>query len=172
MRAFVGPPLHTSLRQFGVPADKVDEAVKIFRSRYNTIGKFENTPYPGIRELLGTLSAHGHRLFVATSKPENVAIEVLEHFDLARYFEKICGATLDRSRIEKAEVIGYLLGQIGAVEHIVMVGDTAFDVIGAAGYGIPVIGVTWGYGKVQDMTDAGASAIAHTMDELLTLLEA
>ena len=51
-----------------------------------------------------------------------------------------------------------------------MVGDTAFDVIGAAAHGIPTIGVSWGYGKEEDMVRAGAKAIAHTMEELYHLL--
>lgn len=170
MRVFVGPPLHETFIQFGVPEDRADEAVEIFRSRYNTIGKFENVPYPGIQEMLELLLAQGYRLFVATSKPEHMAVEVLEHFDLARYFEKICGATLDRSRIDKADVIAYLLKQVDGVENTVMVGDTAFDVNGAALHRIPTIGVSWGYGKVQDMVDAGAIAIAHTTEELFGLL--
>jgi phosphoglycolate phosphatase len=172
LRVFVGPPLHETFQQFGVPADKADEAVEVFRSRYNTVGKFENYPYPGIRELLQKLSAHGHRLFVATSKPETTALEVLEHFDLSRYFEIICGATMDRSRIDKSDVIAYLLQQAGSIENTVMVGDTAFDVLGAASHGIPTIGVSWGYGSILDMQSAGASAIANTPEELLQLLEA
>lgn len=172
MRIFVGPPLHDTFQKFGIPAEECDHAVEIFRSRYTTVGIFENSPYPGIRELLEALTAHGHRLFVATSKPENMAVQVLEHFDLARYFELICGATLDRSRIEKSDVIAYLLEQAGTVENTVMVGDTAFDVLGAASHGIPTIGVVWGYGKERDMQAAGAAAIAHTPEALLSLLEA
>ena len=170
MRVFVGPPLHDTFQKFGVPADKTDEAIRVYRSRYTTVGKFENTPYPGIRELLETLQSQGHRLFVATSKPEGTSTEILEKFDLAKYFEIICGATLDKSRSEKAEVIAYLLTQTGDLSHTVMVGDTAFDVIGAAAHGIPAIGVSWGYGKVEDMVSAGASAIAHTPEHLLALL--
>ena len=172
LRVFVGPPLHETFEQFGVPAEECDRAVEIFRSRYTTIGIFENAPYPGIRELLEALTSHGHRLMIATSKPENMAVQVLEHFDLARYFEMICGATLDRSRIEKTDVIAYLLKQAGSVENTVMVGDTSFDVLGAASHGIPTIGVAWGYGQVQDMLDAGAIAIASSPNELLALLDA
>ena len=57
LRAFVGPPLRESFPKFGVPQDKVEEAMVLFRSRYFTVGKFENTPYPGIRELLEALTA-------------------------------------------------------------------------------------------------------------------
>ena len=117
-----------------------------------------------------TLKTQGHRLFVATSKPEVTALEVLEKFKLTDYFEMICGATMDGSRVHKADVIAYLLGKIGTPENILMVGDTEFDVLGAADHGISTIGVAWGYGTVEAMKKAGAIAIAHTMDELLTYI--
>ena len=170
MRTFVGPPLDHTFMKFGVPADRVSEAIAVYRSRYVPIGKFENDPYPGIEELLKTLKAQGHRLYVATSKPEEMSIEILEHFGLAQYFDRICGASLDRTRMEKADVIRYLLDLVGGAENTIMVGDTAFDVIGAKQRGIPTIGVAWGYGKVADMQEAGAIAIADTMEELLELL--
>ena len=170
MRVFVGPPLDQTLMKFGVPADKTTEAIEVFRSRYMTVGKFENFPYPGVREMLEGLQKAGHRLFVATSKPEVLANEVLEHFGLAHYFELICGATLDNSRVHKADVIEYLLQQAAGMENIMMVGDTDFDVIGAAAHKIPCVGVSWGYGLVKDMVAAGACAIVDTPEELLVLL--
>ena len=170
MRVFVGPPLHQSFIKFGVPEDQADEAVRVYRSRYIPIGKFENFPYPGVRELLEKLRTDGHKLYVATSKPEAMSIEILEHFDLAKYFTIICGATFDTSRSTKADVIAYLLQQSGKAGDTVMVGDTAFDVIGAKAHGIPTIGVSWGYGKVADMVEAGAKAIANDMDQLYDLL--
>ena len=170
MRVFVGPPLHESFIKHGVPADKAEEAVAIYRSRYIPIGKYENTPYPGIRELLERLQAEGHKLYVATSKPEGMSVDILEHFDLAKYFTRICGASMDTSRTNKDAVIAYLLHECGAQENAIMVGDTAFDVLGAKVHGIPTVGVSWGYGTVEDMEKAGAAAIVHTMDELYQAL--
>lgn len=172
MRVFVGPPLHQTFIDFGVPDDQADEAVEVYRSRYNTVGKFENKPYPGIFELLDTLKSHGHTLLVATSKPESLSVEIMDKFELSRYFDCICGASLDRSRTCKEDVIAYLLSQFQDGGEMIMVGDTHYDVTGAKAHGIPTIGVSWGYGKVEDMIDAGAVAIADTMDELLALLEA
>ena len=169
MRTMVGPPLRDSFLRFGVPAEEVDNAVAIYRSRYVPIGIFENTPYEGIRELLEKLHKLGYPMYVATSKPEEMAGKVLAHFDLAKYFTRVCGATMDHTRGTKSQVIAYLLAQCGA-ENPIMVGDTAFDVEGAKAHGIPTIGVAWGYGKVKDMEAAGAVAIANTVEELFALL--
>lgn len=170
LRVFVGPPLRQTFARFGVPPEKIDEAIQVFRGRYVPIGKFENTPYPGIQELLRDLKAAGYALYVATSKPQVTAIEVLEHFHLAQYFQVICGASLDEGRETKEDVITYLLSQIGSPDQVVMVGDTDYDVIGARAHGIDTIGVTWGYGEREAMVAAGAVALADTPQDLHRLL--
>ncbi len=171
MRVFVGPPLHETFVKFGVPADKADEAVKIYRSRYIPTGMFENSPYPGVAELLKTLKANGHSLLIATSKPEWMAVDILKHFQLDQYFDCICGASMDTSRSSKEDVIAYLLAQNGSAENMIMVGDTHYDVIGSKMHNIPCIGVSWGYGSVEDMVSAGAVAIANSPEALLEYLE-
>lgn len=171
LRCFVGPPLRDMFIQHGVPEDSVEEAIRVYRSRYTTVGIFENYPYPGIRELLDLLNKDGFRLFIATSKPESMARQVLDHFDLTRYFEEIAGSTLDGKRDTKSDVIAYLLEKTGAFENAVMVGDTHYDVIGASEHKIPTIGVSWGYGKCEKMRSAGAIAIADSPAELYTLLK-
>ena len=168
LRVFVGPPLQDSFPRFGVPADKVDEAIAVYRERYVRVGKFENFPYPGIRELLETLNAQGHRLYVATSKPEIMAMEILEHFDLAKYFHIICGATPDDSRSKKEDVIAYLLANISGSS--IMVGDTIFDVEGAIANNLSAIAVTWGYGDIAQMQLAGAKIVT-TTEELLSVIQ-
>ena len=170
LRSVVGPPLHDSLARYGVPPQKLDEAVAAFRSRYNPIGIYENVPYPGIRELLEELKRDGNKLCVATSKPEEMANRVLGHFDLASYFDTVCGGSMDESRSSKSDVIAYLLEQNGRADNMIMIGDTKFDVLGAAAHGIPTIGVAWGYGETADMQTAGAVAIAQTPEHLLKLL--
>ena len=171
MHVFIGPPLRDTLIKFGVRPQDVEEAISVFRGRYLTKGRYENKPYPGIRELLEKLRAQGHKLYVATSKPEPQAVDILKYFDLAKYFDIIAGATIDDSRDSKSAVIAYLKEQAGTMTASVMVGDTAFDVTGAADHGIPTIGVAWGYGKVQDMVNAGAIAIARDVNELYELLK-
>ena len=166
MRVFVGPPMRDTMIKFGVPPERAEEAIKVFRSRYEPIGILENYPYPGIEDLLKKLKADGHKLYVATSKPEFMAVQVLDRFGLSKYFDLICGALADASRDKKEDVIEYLLEQAGDRKGAVMVGDTQYDVIGASHHNIPTIGVSWGYGTKENMIKAGAASIVDTMDEL------
>ncbi len=169
---FVGPPLGESFKKFGVAEDMVDEAIRVFREYYQAGGKYENYPYPGVMDLLKALKDNGHHLCIATAKAEPLALDILEHFEMAKYFDKICGASMDNSRTTKEAVLTYLLSDIGSKENLVMVGDTTYDVLGAKYHNIPAIGVSWGYGNAQDMADAGAVAVVGTTEQLLELLNA
>lgn len=170
MRCMIGPPLKESFPKFGVRTEDLDEAVAVYRQHYHAGGIFQNFPYPGIQALLVRLKQQGHALCVATSKPESMAHIVLEHFNMAEYFDLICGACSDSERSSKSDVIAYLLEQVDRTREIIMVGDTIYDVQGAKEFGIPTIGVAWGYGIAEEMTAAGAIAIAENTQDLLELL--
>ena len=170
LRVFVGPPLTDTFMKFGVAPEDAVDAVEKYRERFIPIGMYENKLYPGIPELLETLRTEGHILCIATSKPESMAREILRYFDISKFFHYICGATLDHSRDTKEQVISYLMSQCQSEYPWVMVGDTAFDVIGAKAHNIPAIGVSWGYGLVEEMRDAGAAAIVYNTNELLEQL--
>ena len=169
MRSMVGPPLRDSFIGFGIPADELDNAVANYRKHYLAVGQFENAPYPGIRQLLETLHAAGNPLYIATSKPETMAIDILQYFDLKKYFTLICGA-VPGDRSTKEEVLSHLLSQLDRSDDMVMVGDTIYDVRGANFHNIPCIAVAWGYVIVQDMAAAGA-LIAESTEQLHTLLK-
>ena len=173
LRRFLGPPLIDSFRNLcGLSAADADRAVAAFREYFPTKGIFENEVYPGIPAMLADLHARGCQLVLATSKPEEYARRIMAHFDLEPYFTAICGATLDETRTDKAEVIAYALETAGITDKtgLVMVGDREHDVLGAKKNGLPCIGAVYGYGTAGELTAAGAAALAETVEELHKLL--
>ena len=107
---FIGPPLWDSFEKYyGFSKEEAKKAVGYYREYYNTKGIFENYVYNGFNELLNLLKVNGKILIVATSKPEVFAKQILEHFDIAKYFTYIAGGNLDGSRVNKDEVISYAL---------------------------------------------------------------
>lgn len=170
---FIGPPLVPAFREFlGMTEEEANRALVLYREYFSVTGLFENTPYDGIDASLARLKEAGYTLVLATSKPEKFAERILEHFDLARYFTKICGASLDEKRNTKDAVIGYALEQLGhpAISRTVMVGDRHHDVQGAAVFGIPTVGVLWGYGSREELTDAGAETVVSDLAEMTAYL--
>jgi phosphoglycolate phosphatase len=185
---FIGPPLLDSFHNFyGFDAEKARLAMKKYREYYagemtnadeatnngckadnvtvsaTLPGIFENSVYEGLVPLLERLCVAGRKLYVATSKPEVYAKQILDHFDLSRYFEFCGGSDMEETRVKKAEIIAYVMETCGLQkESCIMVGDREHDVIGAKANGIPCIGVLYGYGSETELTAAGASYLAKT----------
>ena len=168
LRPFIGPPLLWSFAHFyGFDEEKSREAVRLYREYFTAGGMFENSVYPGVPEALERLRCAPFRLAIATSKPELFSRQIIGHFDLDGYFEAVCGATMDETRTEKAEVIRYALETLGAkAEESLMVGDREHDVLGAHTVGVPCLGALWGYGSREELTKAGADALAETPEEM------
>jgi phosphoglycolate phosphatase len=163
MRTFLGPPLWVTFRDhFGLDEEQVVRAIELYRERYHDTGMFENTVYDGIRDTLEALRDANIRMAIATSKPEYSATRILEHFDLAQYFEFIGADDLEGSRASKTKVIAHVLANTGLdpiAQRMIMVGDRRHDVEGAASHGIDTIGVLWGYGDHAELANAGARVI-------------
>jgi phosphoglycolate phosphatase len=160
----IGPPLRDSFAKL-VGAENVETLMRFYLERYSPIGAFENYVYDGIPATLEALRTLGMRLFVATSKNGRDARRILEHFDLARYFEGIHGAKADGGRADKSELIAFVLESHGldkVRDRIAMIGDRKFDAIGARAVGIAAIGALWGYGGAEELEAAGADPILET----------
>lgn len=168
----VGPPMHHTLADLGL-GDRVDEAVAAYRADYTSRGWSMNTLYDGITDLLADLRAAGVRLAIATSKAEPTARRIVEHFGIAEEFEVIAGASMDGTRAAKADVVAHALRQLDPLpERVLMVGDRAHDVEGAAQHGIATVVVGWGYGGSDFDTPLPTAPAAHaaTVGELREVL--
>ena len=173
LEQFIGPPLRQSFQEgFGFDEEKAGQAVKIYRERFIPTGMFENVVYNGMEDALQRLKEAGKVLIVATSKPEHLAVKILEHFGLDGYFDDICGSCDDQNRNEKDEVIRYALEKHGItdLDDVLMVGDRKFDVIGAAKCGLKCMGVLYGFGDREELEQAGAAYIAETVEEMARLI--
>lgn len=168
----IGPPLWDSFMDFyGMTKEQADQGVIYYRERYRSVGKFENKVLEGIPELLQELTNAGRRLVVATSKPTDYSVEILEHYDLAKYFDEIVGSNLDGTRIHKTEIIAHVRSLFDLpVEACVMIGDRMHDIIGAKNHQMDSIGVLFGYGSREELTQYGATMIADSVASLRNFL--
>lgn len=186
--SFVGPPLIESfMKYFDFTKEQAVTAVVYYREYFAVTGIFENSVYDGIPELLEGLKKAGKKLVLATSKPQEFAERILEHFGLAHYFDFVFGATMDEKRTKKTDVIAYAynelrknLPEVFATDaadektdaegrkKMIMVGDRENDITGATCNGIASIGVLYGFGSLEELEEAGAGHIAATPADVLT----
>jgi len=178
---FLGPPLKEGFKKIKDFAyfteEELETAVIKYREYYIPTGMFENELYPGVKELLGKLKNSGKTVVLATSKAEKLAKEILEYFDIAKYFDFAAGAELDGRRSKKSEVILYALDKCGVKSaeekaRAIMIGDRNLDINGAAQAGIESVGVLYGYGSEEELTSGEFKAdyLVKDTDELEKLL--
>ena len=175
LKVYIGPPLiHEMSVRIGVDMETAKAYVVKFRERYNEIGWKENYIIPGMPKALQELKAAGCKLAVATSKPYPMAMRVLEYFDLAKYFDAICGSDPDGGNADKALIVSRALKELGVTEEqkaqAVMVGDRMHDVVGGQKNGITTVGLTMGYGSREEFADAGVSFVADSAQEMVVYL--
>lgn len=172
LNLFIGPPLLESFKHYYAFNDTESKrAIELYREYFSAYGMLENEIYPGVATMLQQLREQGVRLFVATSKPTIYAIPILEHFQIASYFDHIVGSELDGTRSDKAEVIRHLLDN----HHIdiassVMIGDRKHDIIGARKNGMDSVAVGYGYGSKEELEESNPTLIVQTVDQLLKQL--
>jgi len=153
-RSWIGPPLHGSFLAHLGDAPSAERAVLLYRERFGAVGLYENVLIPGIRDAMADLAASGYRMVVATSKVEAFAERIVEHFGLSGLLAGVYGAAPDGAHADKTELVAHVLASEDPPRSLraVMVGDRMYDVAGARGNAIPVIGVTWGYAADGEFT--------------------
>ncbi len=173
LHPFIGPPLVDSFQEFyHFSPQQVQEALVKYREYFSQQGLYENEIYVGIKDFLRQANEAGLKLYLATSKPEVFARQILEHFGILNEFVFVGGALLDSSRNAKADVIRYVLSscKLTPQDDMVMVGDRKHDILGAKAVGIDSVGVLYGYGSYEELSAAGATYVVKDINELKELL--
>ena len=175
LNRYIGPPLYKGFQDIaGMEYEEALKAAAISRSKYSITGIFENKPYDGIEEVLKTLKEHGKVVMLATSKPEEYAIRILEHFNLSMYFDGITGGSIDGRHNDKDIIIEESILRLGLSSSdkpdIIMVGDRKYDIIGAKACGIASAGVYYGFARKGELETAGADYIINAVSEITGLL--
>ena len=172
LKKFVGPPLGESFKNFyNLNEEEVQLAIEKYREYFKEKGIFENRVYEGIEDLLEKLCEDGKKIFLATSKPEIFARQILKYFNLEKYFTYIKGASMDLSISKKAQIVEIVINENNLkLEETIMIGDRREDVFGASENHIDSIGVLYGYGDYEELSKAEATYIVKDVKELSKVL--
>lgn len=179
-RSFIGPSLYDSfVREFGMDDAKAKEMVAKYRERYNVVGLFEAEVYDKVADTLHSLKERGCVLSVATSKPTEPTLRILEKFDVRKYFDVVVGSNPDGTGSDKKNIISQVLASLEKdhslteemikTGRVAMIGDRRYDIEGGKACGLQTIGVLYGYGSREEFEAAGADHIVETPDEILAL---
>ncbi len=165
LRQYIGPPLEQVFSQLLTDDSLVEPAMAAFRERYKSTGFKECSLYPGTELMLSTLKDHQCQLRVVTSKAQQVAEQMLEHFSLADYFSGVWGSEKGRSKSESL-----LLAKAKTADKTFMVGDRKYDIQAAIACDTMHAAVLWGFGSKAELVQAGATCLVNDQSQLTQLL--
>ena len=179
-RSFIGPSLYDSFANTLHMEDaQAKKMVTKYRERYNMVGLFEAEVYDGVAETLSELKKRGCILSVATSKPTDPTLRILEKFGVRDWFDVVVGSNPDGTGSDKKDIISQVLNRLrekyGLTDDIadagqaVMIGDRRYDIEGGKACGLQTIGVLYGYGSREEFEIAGADHIVEKPQEILNL---
>ncbi|USK60652.1 HAD family hydrolase [Peribacillus asahii] len=173
LECFIGPPLKVSFTEYyDFNEEKTQRAIDYYRERFKDKGMFENKLYSNIPLLLKSLKEQQYTLVVATSKPTVFSEQILNYFNIDQYFDLVVGSNLDGTRTAKTEIIQYILDKYNTykLDDFIMIGDRKYDMIGAKNTGIDSIGVTYGYGSFEELSDSHPTHIVNSVEEIKEIL--
>lgn len=172
---YLGPPLWDSMQDLYPQGTQADWEEMVARFRELCVPRAEESElFAGIPEVLEALHQRGYRLAVATTKLEDVACRILEHYGAADFFETVGGTQPDLGIFTKTAVLRDVLQRLGLTNEpscAVMIGDRRFDIEGATECGVPAVLVTWAKTALPG-EETGATAVVGTTEELLELFPA
>ena len=147
----------------------IDSTLKQFLEYYAQHIDVYTKPYPGVPELINTLSIGGYKLAVASNKIQAGAEKLIEKFFPDIPFVAVMGNSPLYPLKPDAAVVEYIMDKAGTDRaHTVMVGDSGTDIQTARNAGIPIIAVSWGFRPRHELTSA--DNIADSSDALGSFL--
>lgn len=170
VRQFVGNGIPKLLERAVSPdtsKEQIGEMYRQFLAWYQTHCSVKTKPYQGIPELVAELKRRGFRLAVISNKADPATQELIAHFFGGR-FDYVLGATESRGLKPDPAMLEAALDALSLeAGEAVYVGDSEVDIETAGNAGLPCISVTWGFRSGEVLTEAGATLLADTPEELL-----
>ena len=165
VRAMVGGGAKQLVAQ-AVPAGADPKPVhECFRSFYGENCRVKTAPYPGIMEVLESLTRYP--IAVVSNKPDGAVKDLCRHYFPGVY---ALGERSDCPKKPAPDMVLRAMGDIG-VEKCVYVGDSEVDVRTAANVGVPCLSVLWGFRDREEIEEAGGMHFCENVADLPEKLE-
>lgn len=171
-KKYIGPPLKdTFTEMFGEQVEP--KARELYREFYiNQGGQKMCKLFDGIEKVLRTIKSFGYKMFIATSKREDIASEMLEEFGVRDCFDGVFGTVESEGRVDKKDILAYAVKMSGgALEDCLMIGDSIYDARAAKQVGTDCLAVAYGFGNVEDMSKIGTILSVDTPNALIDVFK-
>ncbi len=153
IKSLIGYPLDVMYSKLGIEEQRVWDFVDSYKNRYRIISKEQTTLLENAYEAV-ELASKIARVSVVTTKTRAYTMPLLEHFNIAQFFEIVTGRENVQNPKPHPEPILITLEQMNydkEFHEVWMIGDTKLDLIAANDANINSIGLLCGYGEEEEL---------------------
>lgn len=149
--SYVGVPLEGLLGElFG--KEHQDEAIKIFRNKYEEVCFEKTSLISGAKELLIYLKEKGKSLNIATNKTGSISRKLLEHLEIGSLFDYIFGVFDGFAGKPSPEMINKIMEKTNIPSSsTIFIGDSPIDIMTAKNAGVPIFSVASGNHSYEEL---------------------
>ncbi|BBE30625.1 phosphoglycolate phosphatase [Tepiditoga spiralis] len=155
---------------------KEDSKLKIkvrndFRQIYASKGVFKLQLFPKVIKTLEILFKRNKKMYIITSKPSIFAEQIIEKFNMSKYFQKIFGVPLEGKIPSKSKRLKYLIRELNIpVKESIIIGDTESDINAGKYNNMDIICVKFGFCKNHEYLKNSCSYIINSFDDIFNIV--
>ncbi|MFN4023878.1 MAG: HAD-IA family hydrolase [Hyphomonas sp.] len=171
-RHIVGLSLHQGCAMLAPPdigAARLDLLVENYKGAFiahRTAPGFHEPLYDGALETLARLRDEGWLMAVATGKSHRGLAALFEKHPIRDYFDTIWCAD-DGPGKPHPYMVEQAMNALGcAPQQSLMIGDAIHDMAMGKSAGVRALGVSWGFGRADELLAAGADEVHHDFASL------
>ena len=169
---FVGDGLLTLAARIvpdGTPDQLINEIADRFRTVYKGCWANNSRPYPGVMQMLGTLSQGGLNLAVLSNKPDEFTQLFVDKFFPGKMFGQVMGNRPSVPKKPNPAAVLSIVNFFGSKNgDCLMVGDSGVDMKTGKNAGMTSLGVSWGFRSRQELIESGADLVIDHPSELIS----
>jgi phosphoglycolate phosphatase len=150
---------------------EVAAIIRDYRREYAAAWRLNSRPYPGIPDLLRTLSARGIRTAILSNNSHPFTETMTRELLPGHPFDAVRGALPDQPlKPDPTTALAIAAGLSVPPSSCLFLGDTNVDMLTAVAAGMVPVGALWGFRDETELRAHGAAAVIASPLELLDLL--
>lgn len=168
-RQYIGWNFIDIFPEINVEVNDVKIFIEVYKKYYYELLHY-SVLYPGVEETLAGLKNNGIKISLLTTKAQDQADVIIDHFNLRKYFDYVMGRRPDVAHKPDPEPLQIICRDLYTeVTSTVMVGDSEMDIRCGKNAGSLSVAVDFGYRTLEQIKIEEPDHIISSLTHLLNL---
>ena len=168
---YIGWHFQEIFDDLGIKNLDLTEFIEAYKSHYYKLLHLTKF-YPTVPDTIKLLSEKGIKVCLLTTKAQDQADYIIDHFDLRKYFTYVMGRRPGVENKPSAEPLQILLNDINVnPQNAVMVGDTEMDINCGKNAGVKTVACEYGYRTIEQLKNLEPDYMITSLKQIINKLE-